>query len=223
MSFKTVLISTGYTSNLVLAFFAPKSPFHEAILQWRRGDPPTCQAEAPSEDIWTGASGSLGAGSCSDTEQEFWDSLSDIESLHSMNPFGNLTVPSTPRPAPRKGEVCGGPVNVCATEEGCRCLAEPSTNGDPKGGTLYKATCQVSHFANDWVRPGARLLRGDDPTPESGNPILSNFNSSLGGGQNLVPAVCPCNATYVSESCCSARSGMVWEEARLKVGILGSQ
>lgn len=113
-------------------------------------------------------------------------------------------------------------MNVCATEDGSRCLAEPLIGGDSKGGMSYKATCQLSHFANDWGRPGARLLRGEDPTQESGNPILSNLTGTV-GGQNLIPAVCPCNATYVSESCCVATSGMVWEEAKMKLGKLARQ
>lgn len=239
MSPNKVLTTPGSTSSLILAFFAPNSPFHAAILQWRRGDPtPNCQAVAPSEDIWTGASGSLGAGSCSDTEHEFWDSLSDIESLHGMSGFGNGNLmDAREKRAPRRGEGCEGPVGVCATEEGCRCLVEGGSGGgagesDGSGGgkgsgsagRLYKATCQPSHFANDLIRPGVRVLRGEDPTPETGNPILRNLTSNLElGAQDRMAAICPCNATYVSEACCSARNGMVWEDAKMKVGELQPQ
>lgn len=31
---------------------------------------------------------------------------------------------------------------------------------------------------------------------------------------------CPCNATYVSHACCGVESGMVWEDASLKLGEL---
>ena len=53
-----------------------------------------------------------------------------------------------------------------------------------------------------------------------------NVNGKGGGGKRDVEVpkqmnwLCPCNATYVSRSCCGVSDGLVWEPQDLKLGEL---
>lgn len=82
----------------------------------------------------------------------------------------------------------------------------------------YTATCKPSHFAQQQNGPGDVLVEGEDPLLQSDNSTLS-INSTL-STLELSPAACPCNSTYVSEACCDAPSGVVYEDAKMKLGEL---
>ena len=72
----------GTRGNLILSFYASGSPFDIAIAEWRQGVPLTCQAKGwEVKNVATEVSSSIDAGSCTGTEQNFWDSLSDITQL----------------------------------------------------------------------------------------------------------------------------------------------
>lgn len=46
------------------------------------------------------------------------------------------------------------------------------------------------------------------------------ISMSGAGGKREEARPCPCNATYVSHSCCGVSNGLVWEEERFKLGEL---
>ena len=205
--------SAGSRGNLILTFYAPGSPFDNAVNQWRQDIALTCQATAIAKDIATGESSSLDAGSCTDTEQNFWDSLSDITELEDLRSTNGLDLP-TISTSPKLGEPCTGPVNVCATSDGSRCIAEVSSEND---GQYFSATCQLSHFGIDSRTQNEILVAGEDPIYKTNGSITVNTTTTYTA---LIPATCPCNCTYVSEACCDAPKGIVHESAKARLGSL---
>lgn len=213
-------ITIGIRGNLILAIYAAGSPFDIAVDEWRQGIKLKCEATEPVEDIATGASSSVSAGSCTDMEQDFWDSLSDITDLNSLDPPtlpGSLTLAGNTATLPKAGETCSGPVNSCATDSGCRCIAELSSD---TGGQYFAPTCKPSHFEINGNKDGAFMVAGED---------LLSSNTSLSGTNNtalgllptvIAPIACPCSCTYVSEACCEVPSGSIHEEAKFKLGKL---
>ncbi len=173
-----------------------------------------CQGTAEAEDIATGSSELLDVGSCTDTEQDFWDSLSDIADINFLKKPNTLMTSHKPTP-PKSGESCPGPVNICATSDGSRCIAELSVGA---GGHQYTATCKLSHFSTDRKRLGEVLFAGEDPLYQAKNSALSLNGTPQ--AMSMIPAVCPCNCTYVSNACCVAPSGIVYENTKLKLGEL---
>lgn len=206
----------GSRGSLILTFYEPGSPFDKAIEQWRQGIPMTCQDTAAAEDAATGTSGSVDAGSCTDTEVNFWDSLSDITQLEPVHspPVINSAASNT---APKSDEPCSGPVNSCATDDGSRCIANLSPGA---GNKFYTGTCKPSHFAMNPSGLGSVLVEGQDPIYEInswiGNTSIPNFVPAM----DITAAACPCNCTFVSETCCDAPSGIVHGSAKLKLGEL---
>lgn len=207
------LIIAGSRANLIIALYAPGSPFDNAVNQWRQEATATCQGSKIFEDVATGASGSIDAGSCTDMEQDFWDSLSEIEHLSDFPDVDSLG--SSANTAPKLGEPCFGPVSACATSDGCRCIAEVSTES---GGQYFTGTCKPSHYAVDEQRLSEVLVEGEDPMNKS--KIASAGANGTVGAMALMPAFCPCNCTYVSEACCDAPSGIITESSKLKLGEL---
>ena len=217
----------GSRGNLILSLYAPNSPFDNAITEWRRGVPLTCQArDWEVEDIVTGASGSINAGACTDTERNFWDSLSDITQLLTQNLNVGVGKPSTENEVdgfPKEGETCSGPVDGCATESAKRCLANPLSDS---GAKHFSATCKASHFSVDQNGTGSILTQGEDLFSESNSSAFPLMVNNTGASLDLaqaVPAICPCNCTYISQACCGAADGVVYESGMLKLGELAPE
>lgn len=65
--------------------------------------------------------------------------------------------------------------------------------------------------------------RSEQYQPSSGTVAFAAaciISMSGNGGKREEMRPCPCNATYVSHSCCGVDSGLVWEEERFKLGEL---
>ncbi|KAI9674442.1 MAG: hypothetical protein M1817_001780 [Caeruleum heppii] len=97
------------------------------------------------------------------------------------------------------------------TAEPCRCVA--------------LSEGQARALGSDPVFPGAACLLW-------GQAMLEYFSTAKArtrlGGRSVEesgdeePWGCPCNASYVSRSCCERRDGFVWEDVRWKLGRLES-
>lgn len=67
-------------------------------------------------------------------------------------------------------------------------------------------------------------------TDTSGGSILDGVFNATGSGTHvtqgllnattLAPVACPCNASYVSYSCCDSTDGIVHEAPEMKLGVL---
>ena len=97
---------------------------------------------------------------------------------------------------------------------GTECSATACSVGDACSGD--NCTCQVTK---------AQYVPGAGSTKyyaECGSP----FSSGSGSNRRLMRrheedlAYCPCNSTYISEKCCSAKDGLVWEAPEFKLGEL---
>lgn len=100
----------------------------------------------------------------------------------------------------------------CPTDNDYFCVASNGTFADPQ---LLNGCCKRNTFLKNIQ--GAQLLRNDSLTQESklveGEAIwLPPFSISEFG--------CACNCTYVSQSCCGVKNGLVSETASLKLGVL---
>lgn len=101
-------------------------------------------------------------------------------------------------------DICGGNCTGqadCSTEEGetsCGCIATSSMMGASLSDVVYSASCQASQST---IAGGGRG----------------------GGRRDLEGMPCPCNASYVSHTCCSANDGLVWEAPEAKLGVLLTQ
>ena len=191
--------------------------FDNAVTQWLQEKILTCQGIAEFEDISSETIGSIGAGSCTDTEVDFWDSLSDIEDLKGLHVSGDLANP-VHHVSRRCGEACSGPVGSCATSDGCRCIAETSQGN---GASWFTGTCKPSHYAVDLNKGSEVLVDGQDLGCLATN-ASSRIIQTI-GTTTFIPAACPCNCSYVSQGCCDAPSGVVYEAPRLKLGELGPE
>ena len=197
----------GATLGLVLAFYAPKSPFDQAVQQWHQA---TCQTMAAEERV-AGKTPEVGkTESCAEDDdfQKFLDAIGDFSDLEEPE------APVAPVP-PLCGERCWGPVNLCGASDGCRCIAD-SFQG--VGSRYYTGICKPSNFAFDGRRLHETLVNGTNLVHVTSNFTLTANGSA--GFQEVASSACPCNCTYVSVACCNAPSGVVYEAADLKLGIL---
>lgn len=194
----------------MLAFYAPDSRFDQAIQQWIKDDPASCQSTA---------TGDLVAGKTSENAQE--DTCEEDDAfqkfLEAFGDFSDLEEPEAPvAPAPPMcGESCWGPVNLCGASDGCRCIAD-SFQG--VGSRYYTGTCKPSSFAFDGRRLRETLINGTGLVN-----VVSNFTLTVKHSpvpQEVTSPACPCNCTYVSRACCEAPNGVVYEAVDLKLGIL---
>ena len=210
-------MNVGSRGNLILAFYEPGSLFDNAVTQWLQEKILTCQGTAEFEDISTETIGSIGAGSCTDTEVEFWDSLSDIEDLKGLQVASDLANPVN-HASQKCGEACSGNDGSCATSDGTRSIAETSQGNETR---YFTGTCKPSHYAVDLNKGSEVLVDGQDsgyPAANASSRIIQAI-----GTTTLIPAACPCNCSYVSQGCCNAPSGVVYEAPRLKLGKLGPE
>ena len=197
----------GTTRSLVLALYAPDSQFDEAVEQWLRDDHALCQGTAAAKGDDGEASKNTRPESCAD----------DDDFMNFLDAIGDFSEPDAPVAAapPSCGDSCWGPVNLCGAGDGCRCIAD-SFQG--VGSRYFTGTCKPSNFAFDGRRLGEVLVNGTDLIH-----VTSNFTlpvNSSAGLQVVAQPACPCNCTYVSVACCDAPSGVVYEPAGLKLGIL---
>lgn len=200
----------GALRSLVLAFYAPGSPFDEAVQQWLSNSRATCQGTHQAKGATGGPSKNTQKDPCADDDdfQRFLEHIGD---------FGELEEPDAPvAPAPPMcGDSCWGPVNLCGASDGCRCIADLFQG---VGSRYYTGTCKPSHFAFD-----GRRLQGSPVNSTDLVHLTSNFSLAINrsAGTHAVAALaCPCNCTYVSVACCDAPSGVVYEAAELKLGAL---
>lgn len=101
---------------------------------------------------------------------------------------------------------CGGNCTTqadCSAEgvAGCGCLATSETVGSSLSDVVYTAACQVSSNV------------GVDTIGGAGGRIKRQREH----------IACPCNVTYVSQACCDAADGRVWESPEAKLGVLMPQ
>lgn len=198
----------GTTRSLILTFYAPDSPFDEAVQQWIENDQASCQGTAAAVPTSKDAQEK----SCKDDDEEFLTFLNDIGDFSAVE---EPKAPVAPAP-PTCGEYCSGPANLCGASDGCRCIAD-SFQGI--GSRYYTGTCKPSSFAFDGRRLQENLVNGTNLVQ-----VTSNFTLTVNGSAGVQavdsPPACPCNCTYVSVACCDAPSGVVYEAADLKLGVL---
>jgi hypothetical protein len=119
-----------------------------------------------------------------------------------------------------KMPVCGdrcttnGDCTGLGQPESCRCVVYPSVlqaklaHADPVGTISLCLTLAVTSLSRQHRRPG--WLGGRDIV-EGEDEEQWWLRSDL---------ACPCNTTYVSQSCCHESSGIVWEPGALTMGSL---
>ncbi|KAI9669525.1 MAG: hypothetical protein M1817_004644 [Caeruleum heppii] len=99
---------------------------------------------------------------------------------------------------------------------GCKCTAKPI--GGPHGSIFhFFGVCAAVHFR---PKPGAGKRDVLRPTTEE-------FGQATPGDEGWgffdnagVQVACPCNASYVSHSCCGSSTGVVWEGSSARLGQL---
>ena len=194
----------------MLAFYAPDSQFDQAIQEWIKNDPASCQSTATREHEAGKTPEETQEDSCGEDDefQKFLEAIGDFSDLEESE------APVAPAP-PMCGESCWGPVNLCGASDGCRCIAD-SFQG--VGSRYYTGICKPSSFAFDGRRLRETLINGTGLVNVGSNFTLTVKHSA--GFQEVTPPACPCNCTYVSRACCEAPSGVVYEAVDLKLGIL---
>lgn len=194
--------SAGNNRRLVFVLYASQSIYDQEILADEEAERPVVAVES-AEGLPIPA---------------------DTVNLRVPNSGGRGTVSSENTPAaptskgPLCGQSCAGPAHLCYGKDGCICIAD-AWQGTGSG--FFTGTCKIPY---SWQRTngegsGRGLVEiGFNSTSSSNStgalPLLAQ---SLG---NLTGMACPCNCTYVSDACCSSVSGIVYETASFKLGVL---
>lgn len=117
-------------------------------------------------------------------------------------------IPQPPSIRPRRRE--------CSAQHHCpndyRCVASVAKVANT---ILLEGYCKLSYYSGS---QGRRLLSN-----ASSIPVDNATFSALVPPETRDPLTgfgCPCNCTYVSQACCDAPSGEVWEPASFKLGSL---
>ena len=104
--------------------------------------------------------------------------------------------------------------NSCSSNS-CECRAVRTFSA---GEHFYKGICLKSDITN---LVGVFLLSAGGFG--TGGSVINSLGGKIKREEQEVKwelMGCPCNTTYVSEACCSAPEGLVWEAPELKLGIL---
>lgn len=100
----------------------------------------------------------------------------------------------------------------CSAEIDSLCVASNGSFANPQ---LLNGCCKLNSYSQ--TTEGVQLLR---------NESASQGNKPVDTGTISLPPFpvsdfgCACNCTYVSQSCCGIKSGLVSEAASLKLGVL---
>jgi hypothetical protein len=115
----------------------------------------------------------------------------------------------------RGGDTCSS-FQACDKDiNGCKCVTSRAWSNGPN---LWKGTCRFPFSGPTVSGLGGRRKRGDEE---------DRYHLDLNGdgdtivnvdGDVDVDVACACNSTYVSRSCCSSSSGLVWEHESLYLG-----
>ena len=128
--------------------------------------------------------------------------LADFRVISAQNP------PKIPRPEP----TCGRS-HFCTKASHCRGALACICVADRWYGAYYTSVCK-------YPLPGGQNGRGllGIDSANATQPAFS-VNETF-TADNSVDLACPCNCTYVSQSCCNSLSGMVYEAPGLRLGAL---
>lgn len=107
-------------------------------------------------------------------------------------------------PAERRCQSCATQLD-CSSRDNYNCAADVGTSADSK---LLEGCCKLDTYSTS-----------------TGRRLLSNSTASAEGGRNTAGTLmgdygCACNCTYVSQACCGAPDGLVFEPLALKKGGL---
>ncbi|KAI9889488.1 MAG: hypothetical protein M1814_005271 [Vezdaea aestivalis] len=109
-------------------------------------------------------------------------------------------------------------MTTCGLESDCACIANPTVGGAPRmgrGQAVYTAACMNLALLTTRLVSHPQLPKRWDESSEGGYD-----QEEQGRLVGALDVVCPCNGTYVSQACCLAEKGMVWEDESLKMGVL---
>ena len=143
---------------------------------------------------------------------------------------------------PKCGQACSSR-NPCTG--GCHCIGDLLEDPDPAyylsnfGGLIYQSKCMDGYFAFlsrrrslSFVPEGEPdtafvLIKGPEPSVDKLGPNSTGVDAAtLGvtlnrlGDVSAGSAYCPCNCTYISQSCCEDPGrGLVYEKPTLNMGV----
>ncbi len=97
----------------------------------------------------------------------------------------------------------------------CKCTAQPL--GAPHDSiSIFSGSCAAVHTR---PKPGRKKRHDQNADGSSGDPsVMDDTKGFFDESGDRV--TCPCNATYVSYSCCESATGLVWETPDKKLGKL---
>ncbi|MCJ1228302.1 hypothetical protein MMC12_004963 [Toensbergia leucococca] len=114
------------------------------------------------------------------------------------------------------GQNCAS-VNLCTGPDGCRCIADPWQG---VGSGYFTGTCKLPFFSSHRGL-GEIGINSTSSIGSSGSiGSTSSASNTPGLGASDTSLACPCNCTYVSNSCCLSTLGIVHEATNLKLGAL---
>ena len=122
--------------------------------------------------------------------------------------------PNPVRDALKCGKSCSSFAGCGA--DACRCVAKPGAQN--AGQLLWLGVCSGWNGALQAISAAASGGGGGGKRKRRKRGLF--MKRELDGFSDVTATVCPCNASYVSISCCGVENGLVWEGPEMKLGVL---